>query len=111
MSEHLDEALLAELAEIMEDEFSLLLETFLSESVTQRQAVQDGWQTEDMEQLHRRAHALKGSCANVGAVRCAELCHDIEQAARSGVSENIPAILEFLDVELHAVQQALSLRL
>ncbi len=111
MSDCLDEVMLAELAEIMEDEFPLLLETFLSESAAQHEAVQAGWQAEDMVQLHRRAHALKGSCANVGAVRCAELCRDIEQAASNATSDHIPSILERLDVELRAVHQALSLRL
>jgi HPt (histidine-containing phosphotransfer) domain-containing protein len=111
MNQRLDEALLAELEEIMEDEFSLLLETFLSESAAQWQAMRTGWQANDLELLHGRAHALKGSCANVGAARCAELCRDIEQAASTGTGEPIAAILKALEAELHAVQAELASRL
>ena len=111
MSEHLDESLLTELQEIMEDEFGLLLETYLTESVGQFQRVRDDYASGDLGALKRSAHSLKGSCANVGAVRSAEFCQRIESGASAGHVDGLDEVLQGLRAELDEVRQLLESRL
>ena len=92
MSDLLDEELLAELREIMEDEFPDLLETFLAESERQYAEIRGAWQAQDLEQLSRAAHSLKGSCGNVGATQLHSLCAELEQQARAGESAELAGL-------------------
>ena len=79
MTQLLDTEMLDELRDIMEDEFPALLDTFLAEAEKQFQAVKQAAAASDLDQVRRAAHALKGSCGNVGAqelhATCAELEH------------------------------------
>ena len=111
MTESLDINLLNELQEIMEEEFPLLLETYLTESQTQYQLVVHSADAKSLDELRRSAHALKGSCANVGAMRSAEICQVIEQAAASGEIEPVAQHVALLEAELQIVRNGLSERL
>lgn len=61
----------------------------------------------DTAALMHAAHALKSSSANVGALKLAELCKDIEVAAGSGKHESAGVLLEKLLAEHQKVLQAL----
>ncbi len=54
------------------------------------------------EDLHQRAHALKGSAANLGAGGVADLCAGIEAQGRAGTLDIAPATLDALREELDA---------
>ncbi len=105
--EPLDQELLRELREIMEDEFPSLIETFLVESEKQYLAVQGAWQAQNFDALRRGAHALKGSCGNVGAVALNTLCADIERKAQDGETEGIEEMLRETRGQLQTVYTAL----
>jgi CheY-like chemotaxis protein len=61
----------------------------------------------DVQALLQAAHALKSSSANVGAIVLAELCGNIEMAAKGGDLEAARAILARLGAEHESVLRAL----
>lgn len=70
-----------------------------------RQRLADG----DADGLVFAAHSLKGSSAQLGAVRFAAVCGQIERAAREGRHrEEGPTLLEELEVELERVRPLLA---
>jgi HPt (histidine-containing phosphotransfer) domain-containing protein len=76
---HLDPDVLSALRDVMEDEFSTLIDTFLSDS---EHRLRQLTVAVDATQLLEAAHSFKGSSSNMGAIRLAALCHDLEQRSR-----------------------------
>jgi histidine phosphotransfer protein HptB len=77
---HLDSNVLVTLIDVMEDEYPVLLETFIADSDERAQmlsAVRD-----EPDTLRRAAHSFKGSCSNMGAPLLADLCRQLEDACR-----------------------------
>ena len=106
MSDVLDESLLEELRLVMEDEFSVLMETFLMESERQFAEVQTAWASRDMESLRRNVHSLKGSSGNIGATGLQAICAELEYKARDGAAEQIPALMTAVSTQLADVVEA-----
>ena len=105
MSEPLNQTLVSELRLLMEDDFPLLLETFLAESERQFQRISVAWHANDLDDLRRSAHALKGSCSNIGAEALAAQCAALEIEARRG-SRPEAAVIERLEYTVDEVQGA-----
>jgi HPt (histidine-containing phosphotransfer) domain-containing protein len=76
---HIDREALSVLREVMEEAYPELLDTFLADSesrlVELRKAV-------DAKALSEVAHSFKGSASNMGALRLAELCQELESEAK-----------------------------
>lgn len=90
----LDETALAELQDVMEDEFGILVETFLTDSRARLDTLRELLSQGDAEQLAKAAHSFKGSCINMGAQRLSGLCAQAELAGRS---RDFAAVLTLLD--------------
>jgi HPt (histidine-containing phosphotransfer) domain-containing protein len=77
---HIDREALSVLREVMEEGYPELLDTFLADSesrlVDLRKAV-------DAKALSEVAHSFKGSASNMGAVRLAALCQELESEAKN----------------------------
>jgi HPt (histidine-containing phosphotransfer) domain-containing protein len=58
-----------------------------------------------------RAHGLKSSSLNVGAVRLSELCRELETLARSGADGDLNALFTQISAEFAAVSEHLSSQL
>ena len=108
MNELLDQNLLDELKEIMEDEFVVLLDTYLAESDKQLDSLKHAWTEQDMDQLGRSAHTLKGSCSNVGAASMAALCMQVEVKARSEDLSGVEHLIQELNVVHCSVSDAIA---
>jgi HPt (histidine-containing phosphotransfer) domain-containing protein len=84
-----------------------LIEMFLDdlpESLAKlRAAVASG----EAKAIERAAHSLKGSGANLGVVRIAAICAEMEAKARSGSPEEAGSMLSQLEAECERVRQAL----
>jgi len=78
----LDDEIIAELREVMEDEFTDLLRNFLNDLSAQLARLQDAVERGDLDQLYHVAHKFKSSCGSIGALRLAELIQRLEQAGR-----------------------------
>ena len=102
MTRHVDSEVLSELGKLMEDDFGLLLRTYLEESARQLAAASRAWQAGDNEALRRSVHSLKGSSLNIGAVTLSGLCAQLEALARN--NSPVGGLLEQTAAELNAVQ-------
>lgn len=90
----LDEAVIAELREVLEDEFAELLQHFLSELPIQFERLQTAIDRGDAGELYRVAHQLKSSCGSIGAMRLAELVRRLERAGRENALGDATALLD-----------------
>ena len=68
-----------------------------------REAVEDG----EAPTVARAAHTLKGSSGNMGALRMARICAELEAAGSAGDLSRAPALVVRLDAEFKRVRQAL----
>jgi histidine phosphotransfer protein HptB len=100
---HLDHEVLSVLQEVMEDGYPLLLDTFLSDSQERLRQLHEA-KADDATQLIATAHSLKGSSSNMGAIRLAELCQQLEQRAKELSLGGIEKLVAEIDGELAIVR-------
>ncbi|VVM47104.1 hypothetical protein PS858_02339 [Pseudomonas fluorescens] len=98
---HLDRDVLSALQEVMEDEYSTLLDTFLADSKERLSLLR---KADDAETLGATAHSFKGSCSNMGAIRLAQLCNELEQRARQTPLEGIEKLVGEIDGEFAIIR-------
>ncbi|WP_434604973.1 Hpt domain-containing protein [Pseudomonas sp. R1-7] len=102
MSEiHLDLDVLSTLKEVMEDGYPELLDTFLKDSEARLRVLHE---ETDAEMLSATAHSFKGSSSNMGAIRLAELCGELEQRAREPSLRGIESLVNEIDSEFAHVR-------
>lgn len=106
--EHLDHEALAELKEVMEEDFPILLGTYLSDSEMRIRALQTALHSNDPDQYAKAAHSLKGSCINIGAMRLGAFCNLAETIGRAGNLNDAPANLSAIEAEFAIVAKQLS---
>lgn len=107
MEEHLDHEALAELKEVMEEDFETLLSTYLNDSRQRITSLASAVEAGDPESFARTAHSLKGSCINIGAMRLGQLCAKAEHTGRSGGLEGADSDLEVITAEFEIVTEQL----
>ena len=100
---HLDDEALAELQDVMDDEFEVLIHTFLSDSRERIESLKKAAEGLDADTLAQTAHSFKGSCINIGAPQLGELCREVENAAKDHELERAPAIISAIDSEFYQV--------
>jgi HPt (histidine-containing phosphotransfer) domain-containing protein len=98
---HLDPDVLSALREVMEDGFSTLIDTFLADCETRLQVLR---QASTAEQLIGTAHSFKGSSSNMGAVRLAELCGQLERNAAISPGDAVGQLIAEIDSEFAIVR-------
>ena len=96
MDELLDKNLIAELKDVMEADFVMLLDSYITESDKQFVSIKEAWQTKNIELLGRSAHTLKGSCGNIGASGMATLCMQLESKASDNALDGVDELLQEL---------------
>ncbi len=81
----IDLATVATLKEILEDDFTELIETFLMDANIRITEMKDILANDDaVSQLEFPAHTLKGSSGNVGAVKLSRYCAQLVDSVREG---------------------------
>ena len=101
---HLDNAVLETLRDVMEDEYSLLLETFLLDSEERLRLLLETSVSGDAQAMRLAAHSFKGSCSNMGALLLASLCKELEELARRERLDATPELLEQVQREFAIVR-------
>lgn len=101
---HLDDAVLAALQEVMEDEYPVLLDTFVADSEERLRLLRRTAIEGDSRGLCLAAHTFKGSCSNMGAVLLAELCRQLEDLGRREALEQLPDLLGKIEREFAIVR-------
>ncbi len=105
--EHLDLNAIAELKEVMEEEFGILIETFLMDSVERLNQLKQTLAAGDAEEFGRAAHSFKGSCTNIGATILAEHCLHAERMGKDGSLEGADDLVQKIDLEFAEVDRLL----
>ena len=105
--QHLDYDTLNTLKEVMEDDFALLIDTFLTDSKNRIITLQSLIHTADGDAIRRAAHGLKGSCSNLGAINLAALCGLLEHQALASKFENFTEDLRCIENEFAVIQKML----
>jgi HPt (histidine-containing phosphotransfer) domain-containing protein len=101
---HLDSAVLAALQDVMEDEYPVLLDTFLVDSEERLLLLRQAQQQTDAQNLRLAAHSFKGSCSNMGASLLAGLCKQLEEAGRREQLDLAPDLIEQIEREFAIVR-------
>lgn len=105
---HLDEEALAELQGVMEDEFEMLIRTYLSDSQERIESLKGAMKDGDSDVFAKTAHSFKGSSINIGAPRLGELCREAEEAGQNGSLNEASPVLEAIKAEFQRVTDALN---
>ncbi len=105
-SQVLDLQQVEELRDVLEDEFSAVIEAYLKDAERKVESVVAAADTQDAEALRHAAHSLKGSCRNVGARQLAESCQVIESLAYDDQLEDVPPALLALRNTFQATRSA-----
>ncbi|WP_417513822.1 Hpt domain-containing protein [Marinobacter sp.] len=103
---HLDEEALAELRDVMEDEFEMLIQTYLGDSKERIDSLKGAVMAGDSDAFIKTAHSFKGSCINIGAPRLGELCRKAEKVGQNESLAEAPPVLEEIDEEFQRVTEA-----
>jgi HPt (histidine-containing phosphotransfer) domain-containing protein len=99
---HLDPEVLSGLQEVMEGEYPKLLDTFLDDSQKRVEALRTA--RDDAKALGLIAHSFKGSSGNLGAVRLAELCRQLEDRSAKPVPVDLGELVDKIDQEFARVR-------
>jgi HPt (histidine-containing phosphotransfer) domain-containing protein len=81
---------------------------YLESSGKQIETLRNGVRNADAEAVHRAAHSLKSSSANVGAARLSGLLKDLEAMARAKDLQMAGETLAEIETEYGAAREALS---
>ena len=103
----IDLDIVAELKDVMGDDFSVLVQSFIRDGQQRLQALRQALASQDREALRAQAHSFKGSSSNLGAVQVCEQCLALETLASSGDIAQAPVMLETLEAAFHKASAAL----
>ena len=98
IEQHLDYDVINALKEIMEEDFTFLIDTYFNDSNSRIAALNSAAEVKDADGIRRAAHSFKGSCSNLGASRLASLCSALE---RNALQENFAS----LDADITEIQE------
>jgi CheY-like chemotaxis protein/HPt (histidine-containing phosphotransfer) domain-containing protein len=84
-----------------------LIEAFLCNTPGRLAELRQALSNEDAHMFEHMAHTIKGSSANMGALRMSELCRQLELVGRSGRLDGVAERLVQLEAEYEQVKAAL----
>jgi len=105
--QHLDHEALAELRDVMEEEFNILINTFLQDAEERLRKLSEAAEEADAAAFRKVAHSFKGSCINIGAPILADCCFAAEQAGREGDLSDSRQHIAAIESELGTVSEEL----
>ncbi len=115
---HLNRQIIIELKELMEEEFPILIRTFIDDSYVRLDRLIMHVSHKNYEEIRREAHSFKGSSSNMGAITLTELCLALEHlSAKTKLdqsNENFAALQEMtnsIQSELKTVAEELKTHL
>jgi len=103
----LDPEIVKELKDIMGQDFLLLFTSYISDSENKITELKRAIQNEDIDQIYRVSHSLKGSSLNLGVIKIAELCNKIEMSAVHGDKRSFIDLVQSIDTEFSNVCQSI----
>lgn len=113
MQSPINNDIVAELQELMGEDYPFLIETFTVDSLTRLEKLKAFVENNDLESIKSSAHSLKGSSANIGAIGMEALCQELvtmtaKQAPLQDSNRNdFQSVYVKLNDEYHSVLEAL----
>ncbi|HNN29485.1 MAG TPA: Hpt domain-containing protein [Agitococcus sp.] len=104
---HLDMEQLNELKEVLEDEFQVLINTYLIDAQLRLKLIEEGLDTNNYEQVRLAAHSLKGASANIGALILAQLCEQLEHDCKLQKYSDLDTLVISVSEELSIINKEL----
>ncbi|MEQ3724201.1 Hpt domain-containing protein [Alcanivorax sp.] len=104
----LDAEVVSELQDIMGQDFQMLIESFQHDGEQRLAALDQAFAGGDADTLRSQAHSFKGSSSNLGAVRVAEVCMELETLASNGELASAPPLIDSLKRHFQQACVALS---
>lgn len=105
--EHIDLQAITMLKDVMEDDFSLLIHTFLQDSENRIKTLRSLTASPEADTIRRTAHSFKGSCSNVGALLLASYCAELEKKGLNQQIDNIQPDIDKIVAEFQEVKNSL----
>ena len=87
--------------------FGELVEMFLDDTPMRLASIREAVEVSDAKALEAAAHSLKSSCGNLGAIKLADLCRDLERLGREGQLEGASSLSKQSTDEFARVHDAL----
>jgi CheY-like chemotaxis protein/HPt (histidine-containing phosphotransfer) domain-containing protein len=84
-----------------------IISLYMHDSPGLLNALRDALDRDDAEQVRMHAHRFKSGSANLGALRLAELCKQLEEMGRNNELEDALILLNRVETEFRAVSAAL----
>ena len=103
----IDYDLLNQMVALLEDDFPIIVDTFIDSTYKIIALLQDLLKNQDSEEYALKIHGLKGSCGNMGAVYLAELCKRDESLSKTGKVDKIDPLLTDIKTEFEVVKTSL----
>lgn len=92
----------------LENETGELVKLFLESAAEGVSRLRQALARRDADATAHLAHALKGSVANLGAMKMADLCSELEELALASELDRAIDLIEHVDDEFHHVRTALA---
>lgn len=104
---HFDIEALEVLVQLMEDDFSELVDVFVRDSEPRIVALKQAIASKDAKSLRDISHSFKGASGNLSALPLANLCFKVETLSRDGEFAGIEEIIPQVEREYLAVKSIL----
>ena len=86
---------------------TMLVDAFLEEAPRYFQGIRSGLDAQDFSAVRVAAHGLKSCSFNLGAVRLAEICQDLENRASDGAVPEVESSVGLIGPTLFDTEEAL----
>ena len=110
---HVDYGVLSSLQDVMEGEYPTLIDTFLSDSEQRLSQLHHALSAPatGLDELAMAAHSFKGSSGNMGAVRLAQLCGQLEERTQHGAIADAQEWVQKIEREFATVRRLFGIEL
>lgn len=104
---HFDIEALEMLVQLMEDDFSELVDVFVRDSEPRIEALKQAIASKDVKSLRDLSHSFKGASGNLSALPLANLCFEVETLSRENNVAGVEEIIFQIEREYLAVKSIL----
>ena len=108
LDDRIDIDTLGEMAEVLQEEFSAVLTTYLEDSTLLMQGIHAAIADEDLDAVASAAHQLKSSSAYLGMVKLSDLSASLEARCGEGESGGLGETIAELETEFEFVCEHLT---
>jgi len=103
---HIDTETVEELRELMEEDFDILIQTYLRDSSVRMEELKALLDGDDSDKARNVAHILKGSSSNIGAPDISAIAAKMEDSAKNGDMDTFKSLYPEAEAQYQEVVKA-----